>query len=790
MWMGCQVSGDGWQMAHKQNKWHSFFSDTRHLTPVTWFRRNLALILTILAFLAAIMTYAAMTGSSAPLGIKPKRVLGFLIFDIGLLALLIIIIASRIYNLWTSLKAGSAGSQLQKRILVMFSLVTITPTLIVSVFSVFFFNLGIQTWFNDRVQTAVDESLAVAEAYLGEHKENIRGDVLAMAADLKQIASLAITDPAEYNRNVGTQATLRLLTEAIVFHDNRIIAQGQLSFALAFEHIPQDVIERADKGEVVILTPQDDKVQALVKLEAPPDTYLLVGRLVDSKVLTHMEHTQGAVNEYNTLKKQLVKLQMTFSAVFVTLALLLLLASIWYGMMFASRLSRPISSLVAAAERVRGGDFSARVEVSADKDEIGKLSRAFNRMTEQLEAQRSELIEANRHIDERRRFSETVLAGVSAGVIALDRDKHITLSNRSANTILSKIDSFIAAEMPIADILPGIQELLAQAEDLPGEVVQSTLTLDKGGKTISLHVRVTVEQLGKEIEGFIVTFDDITPLVAAQRSAAWADVARRVAHEIKNPLTPIQLAAERLKRKYLKFITEDQDTFIKYTDTITRHVGDIGRMVEEFVSFARMPAPAFANEDIGGIVKKAVFSAQIANPGIEYQLNIPEEECIIYCDERQIMQVMTNVLKNAAEGIEARLSSPSPSGRGRGEGSASILSEGPHPSMVKKQHPDAVFSTIEPLPQGEGIIRVHLTHSPEALELTIDDNGIGFPQGEAQKMLEPYVTTRTKGTGLGLAIVRKIMEDHKGRINLENIPEGGARVRLSFLQQCDINAQS
>ena len=720
--------------------------------PALVVRKNLASILALLAFFAAIMTYAAMTGSSAPLGIKPKRVLWFLMFDIGLLALLGIIILLRIYGLWAALKTGSAGSQLQKRILMMFSIVTITPTIIVSVFSVFFFNLGIQTWFNERVQTAVDESLAVAEAYLLEHKENIRGDVLAMAADLNQLGNLAITSPAEYNSNVATQSTLRLLTEAIVFHGNRIIAQGQLSFALAFEHIPQELLDRADKGEVVILTPQDDKVQALLKLENPPNTYLLVGRLVDSKVLSHMQHTQGAVNEYNNLKGQLVKLQMTFSAVFVTLALLLLLASIWYGMVFASRLSRPLSSLVGAAERIRGGDFSARVEATADNDEIGKLSRAFNRMTEQLQAQRGELIEANRHIDERRRFSEAVLAGVSAGVIALDRDKRITLSNRSANMILSKIDTVITPDMYITDVLSGCSELLMHAEELPGEVAQNTLTLNKNGKTVSLHVRVAVEQLGQEIEGFIVTFDDITLLVAAQRSAAWADVARRVAHEIKNPLTPIQLAAERLKRKYLKFITEDQDMFIKYTDTITRHVADIGRMVEEFVSFARMPTPKFSNEDLGSIVKKAVFSAQIANPAIDYQLQAPDREFTIYCDERQITQVMTNTLKNAAESIEARLS--------QAEGSE------------------------------KGCIGIVLSPSSEGIELVINDNGVGFPAGEEQKMLEPYVTTRTKGTGLGLAIVRKIMDDHKGRINLENIPEGGARVRLSFLQQCDINAQS
>jgi len=295
--------------------------------------------------------------------------------------------------------------------------------------------------------------------------------------------------------------------------------------------------------------------------------------------------------------------------------------------------------------------------------------------------------------------------------------------------------------------------LLEHAEHLPGEVAQDTLTLNKDGKTIALHVRVTVEQLDTEIEGFIVTFDDITPLVAAQRNAAWADVARRVAHEIKNPLTPIQLAAERLKRKYLKFITEDQETFIKYTDTISRHVGDIGKMVEEFVSFARMPTPRFANEDICGIVRKAVFSAQMSNPTVDYSVCVPDQEVFLYSDEQQITQVMTNLLKNAAEAIEGRL--------------AAQVGEGE-----------------------KGRIIISLARTVDTIEITIEDNGIGFPPDNIHKMLEPYVTTRSKGTGLGLAIVKKIVDDHKGRINIENIPDGGARVTLSFLQQCDINAAS
>jgi two-component system nitrogen regulation sensor histidine kinase NtrY len=718
-----------------------------------WIRRNLASILTFAAFVSAIGTYIVITGSDAPLGMKPKRVLSLMLLNITLLALLSGIIGRRVWRLWKSLRIGSAGSRLQKRILVLFSLVTITPTIIVSVFSAFFFNLGIQTWFNDRVQTAVQESLAVAEAYLSEHAENIRGDALAMANDLNQVSVMALRDPQEFRRVVATQSALRGLTEAIVFKGsgNDIIAQGPLSFALAFERMPPDAMERARRGEAVLMTAENDKVRALIKLDTLSDTYLLVGRLIDSKVLDHMESAQGAVSEYNSLKSQLSRLQVTFSVVFITLTLLLLLASVWYGMIFASRLTTPISNLVLASERVRGGDFSARVDDATYKDEIGTLSRSFNRMTEQLSAQRTELIDANRRLDERRRFSEAVLSGVSAGVIALDRNKNITLSNRSASAILSKIEQHVEPEISIDKVLPGIEELLLQAEHLPGEVAQNTLTLNKDGKTITLHVRVTVEQLNTEIEGFIVTFDDITLLVAAQRNAAWADVARRVAHEIKNPLTPIQLSAERLKRKYLKFITEDQENFIKYTDTIAKHVGDIGRMVEEFVSFARMPQPKFANEDLGSIIRKSIFSAQVANPGISYQLDIPDQPMTFYCDERQISQILTNLLKNAGEAVEARLNM-------QGEGAE------------------------------KGRIQVGLACKNDALEIVIEDNGIGLPNLEPQQLLEPYVTTRTKGTGLGLAIARKIVEDHKGRITLENIPTGGARVVLSFLQQCDINA--
>ncbi|MEK6745945.1 MAG: PAS domain-containing sensor histidine kinase [Pseudomonadota bacterium] len=717
------------------------------LSLVEWLRRNLLLIAVVAVCISLLVTYSIMYNAPTNFGMKPKRMMTLLAVNVGLFALIIAIIATRIFWLWRTIRAGSSGTKLQKRIVLMFSLVTISPAIVVSIFSALFFNLGIQTWFNERVQRTVEESRVVAEAYLAEHKENIRADAIAMAGDLSHVTDLIMSNPAEFNRTVATQSALRELTEAVVIQHNRIIAQGRFSFALAFETLPQDLIERAAGDEVVIMTNETDRVRALIKIPGIVDSYLIVGRLVDGKVVDHMQNAQGAVSEYNNLKNQMDRFQITFSMVFVALALLLLICSVWYGMVFASSLIRPIRYLVQASERVRGGDFSARIEDDSSKDEFGTLSRSFNRMTEQLEAQRGELMYANRRLDERRRFTETVLSGVSAGVVALDSQKNITLYNRSSVAILNRINKILVEGENISNFLPEIEELLAKAESLFTDIEEGTVILVDSEKTITLHVRVTVEHVGNEIEGFIVTFDDITQLVVAQRTAAWADVARRVAHEIKNPLTPIQLSAERIKRKYLKFISEDEENFIKYTDTITKHVADIGKMVDEFVSFAKMPATRFMDEDIVALVKKSVFSAQVTCPNYDFQLFLPDKPVIFKCDERQMTQVMTNLLKNAAEAIDECNNRDS-----------------------------------------KGRIKVTVEQDPERLNITVEDNGSGFRTSDINKMLEPYVTTRSKGTGLGLSIVKKIVDDHNGLINIENVDGGGAKVTLSFLQHCDIRA--
>ncbi len=718
----------------------------RHQIKRSWLGRNFAVLLMLAFIVVAMATYISMTHKASPLGPNPTTVWGLLLVNLGLLGALSAIIGRRIVFLWKAIRRGIAGSRLQRRVIATFSIIVILPTLLVTIFSIVFFSLGVQAWFNDRVKTAVTESLAVAEAYLSEHKENIRAESLSMASEIGRAASLALSDPVEFNRFVSAQASVRSLSEVIVFQHNRIIAQGRFTFAAAFESLPLASVERARNGEVVLLENDDDKIRALTELPGMDDTFLLIGRLIDAQVLSHMEKTQGAVYQYKNLQGNLKRLQITFSLLFVSFTMLLLLAAIWHGMQFAMRLVTPISRLVVAAGRIKSGDYDVRVDVGDEDDEISSLSRAFNRMGEQLSVQRTQLIEVNRRLDDRRRFTEAVLEGVSAGVMALNKEGEITLANRSAEAVLKKNGVENLHGVHADNLLPGIAVLLAQANADHGASARGTLTIGTGERARTLHANVSAENGAEGVQGYIVTFDDITLLVSAQRHAAWSDVARRVAHEIKNPLTPIALAAERLKRKYLKFIDpEEAETFSRYTDTIGKHVSDIGRMVDEFVSFARMPNPVFKEEDLASIIRKVAFSEQVAHSTISYEMDLPPRAVPLSCDERQLTQVLTNLLKNAAEALEAQV----------------------------REHEN---------PR----IHIKLALARGGIELIVRDNGPGFPPDQIDRLMEPYVTTRAKGSGLGLAIARKIVEDHNGEITISNQSIGGAEVRLFFLPQSDI----
>jgi len=715
------------------------------------FRYYSAAIMSLVAVTLGVATYAALTRSPF-FGNDPMTVTVLLGLDLLALLVLGTLVGKKIHTIIAKRRKNQAGSRLHVRVVSVFTMLAVAPAVLVAMFAAIFFYFGVEAWFSERVKTALDESQQVAQAYLQEHQQVLRADALAMANDLNRQAIRLSEDPVRLAQIVSAQAYLRSLTEVIVFDGaGKILARSGLTFALSFEPITDEMRERARQGEVVlVVSDTDDRVRALVRLDNFVDTYLFVGRLVEPKVLAHMEATEKAVKEYHNLKDHSSGIRVMISLIFAVVALLLLLAAVWFGLIFATSLVRPISALINATDRVRRGDLTARVEELPDAkgdDELGLLGRAFNRMTHQLETQRGELVEANRLLDLRRRFTEAVLAGVSAGVIGLDSHFRINMMNARASEFFQITNPDALTDHPLEVLAPEIADVLV-AMPRSGKLNDGQVEIRRPGQpTRTILVRLSSELHGGEVRGYVVTFDDVSELVAAQRKAAWADVARRIAHEIKNPLTPIQLSAERLRRKYMKEIVTDPEVFQTCTDTIIRHVEDIGQMVDEFSAFARMPTPVIKEHELRDLCRQTLFLQSSTRSDMRFVQELPDTKLYADCDARQIAQALTNLLKNAMEAVDGR---PQPM-----EGI---------------------------LPSGE--IRLTLTMTEEgAVALSVADNGIGLPVEERERLTEPYVTTRTKGTGLGLAIVKKIMEDHKGALLLTDNPGGGAVVTLTWPPQ-------
>ncbi len=704
------------------------------------------------AFGVAAVSLAAATFivlSDERLGSEADVIYSLVALDMLFLLPLGVLVTVRIARLWSERRRGLAGSKLQIRLLFLFGGLAAAPAIIVAAFAGLFLSLGLEKWFSERVRAALDESQAVAEAYIDEHRNTIRSDIIAMATDLSREGPSLLADPFMFENFFTAQTSLRNLNEAVMFTiQGQVVARAGLTLSLELQGLPLWAMERARYGEVVPIARDpfdtsgetDDRVRALIYLERF-DAYLLVGRFVDERVVNHVQRHRAAVASYANLGQRLLGLQLTFAMIFTVVTLLLVLAAVWGGLMIGNRLLQPITGLVAAAERIRSGDLGVRVAEEGSDDELSILSRAFNRMTSQLEAQRGALIAANRALDDRRRFTEAVLSGVSAGVIGLDAAGRINLPNRSASTLLADdLDKRVGA--PLDEAVPELKNMLDAARASPDRVIRDQVVLQRDGKRSLLTVRIAPERVQEGTIGFVVTFDDITELEQAQRQAAWADVARRIAHEIKNPLTPIQLSAERLKRKYLSEITSDPDTFRICTETIVRQVGDIGRMVDEFSSFARMPAPVIRTESVNELVHQTVFLQRNARTDIVFTVELSSEPIKVMIDARLVGQALTNLLQNAVDAIEGR-DAPA-------DGSA--------------------------LPPGQ--IDVRIQRNDATVAIVVSDNGRGLPKENRERLTEPYVTTRAKGTGLGLAIVKKIMEDHRGSLRLDERPEGGACVSL------------
>ena len=705
------------------------------------------LVLAAVALALAFATFVLLSRGGAP-SLGPNPLFGLVLANLVVLLLLGAALAGRLTRVWVERRQGSAGARLHVRLVMLFGIVAVTPAIVVALFATAFFHLGIQAWFNDPVRTVLNESLEVSRGYLEEHRSNIRVDALAMANDIMHAGQVFADNPAAFGQFLAEQTTLRGLTEAMIYEPvtGQVLVSSGLMGGLGAVPPPREATEFARTGEVAILGSSDDsEVRAVVRLDSKPELMLLVSRPVDPQILDHMRRTEQSVADYKRLDAHRSSLQVTFVLIFGLVALLVLSAAVLIGLLLANQIARPIGALIRAAERVRGGDLAVRVPEEASADEIAGLSRAFNRMTGQLGAQRAELMDAYAQLDERRRFTETVLSGVSAGVIGLDGDGRVELPNRAAGELLG-LDLIALAGHPLAEVVPEFAPLLEAAAEHAlgggGGARTAEVAIGPASRRRTLLARINAELHGGQLDGYVVTFDDITELQSAQRKAAWADVARRIAHEIKNPLTPIQLSAERLKRRFTKEIQSDPDTFAQCADTIVRHVGDIGRMVDEFSAFARMPQPVLKPEDVGRIAREALILQRSARPEITWETRIPDAGPVARCDRRMLGQALTNLLQNAADAVAMQQRAP-------GE------------------------------PAGRIVLAVE--ERGGQVELRVEDDGVGLPQEDRERLAEPYVTHKAKGTGLGLAIVKKIMEDHGGVLVLDDRADGPGAVATLVL---------
>ena len=695
----------------------------------------------------ALITAAVALGSSpslsGPLGPASPLVLTLIGVNFALILSLAAWIGSRV-ALLAGRRSIDAGARLHLRFVALFAAAAALPALVMVLFFGVLVTRGVESWFSVRVQTVVENSARVARGYLNEQASYIGEHATLLARDLNSAGPTQLAQsPVVFSQFLAQQASDNGFSAAyIIDGEGRILANAALSDAPEFLTPPAATFRDANAGVIVPVRSFEraDLFRALYRLRAFPDAYLYVVRPVEPGVFEHLIESDASITDYREAKASRSRIQLGFFLIYFETVLWVLLAAVSFGMSAASSIAAPVARLVQAAGKVSEGDLSVRVDATSDPEEIAVLSHAFNKMTNDLEVQQRALRRAHTEAESRRQFVETMLLGVSAGVIGLDRTGRISVVNQRAAELLEAPSAGIGE--PLDVLAPEFQPVVDQAARSGAEVEEDVDVL-RTGESRRLRLRVSHSS-----DGLVLTFDDMTKLIAAQRNAVWKDVARRIAHEIKNPLTPIQLSAERLRRKYRKEVKADLETFDRCTETIIRQVGDIGRMVDEFSAFARMPAPKFAETDAVELLRQAVFAQRVANPDIQITIVEPKERVSILCDGRMIGQSLTNLLKNAAEAIGAR----------RGEN----------------------------LPGGQ--ITASLILQPGAAAFEIEDNGVGLPAKDRTRLTEPYVTTREKGTGLGLAIVDRIMEEHGGELILTDarIPPG-ARVilRLPHVQSAE-----
>jgi len=700
--------------------------------------------LAVLAIVAGALTYAAMAGMLPRRFMSSRILLALWTIDLAIVIGLMAVLVARLTRSFIERRRGVAGARLHLRLVLLFGLFAVAPTFIVAMVSGYWLSVSLREYVSDQLDQGLKSAATVANAIIDPKRTEVMEDVDEISKTLQTVSPETLSTPELAAPILAQVAQGRNLLEiSIVDIDGKVVASVGASDNVEKTIPPQSMLSRAEADAQPVIGLLPSGVYVALHLFTGSNLFLVTRHNVNPEPWVHSVRIESARAFYTELDGNFSRNQIRVFAIYGMIALLMLLSAVWLAVTFASRLTGPITSLMSAAESVRKGDLSARVAETPTDDELGRLVRAFNRMAAQIDEQRRELIDANKQLDERRQLTEAILGGVSAGVLSVDIDGRIERANRSAVELLAMAAEEIEGNA-IADVLPELGSMLEQVRSRPDRQAQEQIEIVRDGQMRTLHVRIAAEQSGTTSRGFVVTFDDVSDLMSAQRMAAWADVARRIAHEIKNPLTPIQLSAERLKRRYLKQIAEDPETFTTCTDTIIRQVGDIGRMVDEFSSFARMPRAILSDEDLKEICQQALFLQRNAQPQIAFESTLPETPISWRVDRRQIGQALTNLLKNAGEAIEGR-DAPPDGGK---------------------------------LPPGR--IALSLQQDARAVRIVIEDNGRGLPKSERARLTEPYVTTRIKGTGLGLAIVKKIMEEHGGLLILEDREGGGARISLVF----------
>ncbi|MFO1239903.1 MAG: ATP-binding protein [Sphingomonadaceae bacterium] len=674
-------------------------------------------------------SYLILTGGQPGQRLLTPPLVALLLIANLIPAIALIVLAGRRIAMRRAARSPIGGhGRLHVRLVALFSLVASIPVLMLVIFASLLFQYGVEFWYSDRARSMFENANTLSQTFYNEKQERIIRETELMASDLSFNLSVAPIDSKAFNENFAYQVYVRELSEAAIV---RFTAKnGSQSLALVNPYdrptdnwVPPAIVEQLRATRKTFFQDSGGRMQAIAPLPGAPDVYVYAARVSSPQARAQAKRFSLVLKNYDDLVERSRTLQLQFHAALLLMTLLIVGVAVWVALQVADRLVKPVGELVNAAQRVTAGDLTTRVEEAPTRDELGVLTNAFNRMTSRLEAQRNEIIAASDLIDRRRAFIEAVLSGVTAGVIAVGEDRRVRVMNRSAAELLAAGPD---TAPPLAQLAPELSAMLDRGES------EAIIHLTGTEEPRTLAVKITRDE-----QGHVLTFDDITAQLTDQRRAAWADVARRIAHEIKNPLTPIQLAAERLKRRFGKEIQTDPATFERLTDTIVRQVGDLRRMVDEFSSFARMPKPVFHDEPLIDICRQAVFLHEIAHPAIAFSINAPDPTLQLVCDRRQLGQALTNLVKNAVEAVEAK------------EGA-------------------------------NGEISVSLARDWEgAIVLSVTDNGIGLPK-ERDRLAEPYMTTRVKGTGLGLAIVKKIVEEHGGTLDFSDRDGGGTVITLRF----------